>query len=167
MEKIPNQQQTTENGEQSGKRLRLPDLPDYKLGGEGELNPFNATDSEFLQFVQTLVPLEGEGLDQWTWMERRDFLNWCLDEGVLTIQNGRLVPAEESVPTAPLTQDTDAHAPNSAEEAGLLRDVERAKPVIASNPAISAQELAEALGLNSVVSAQSLKVYVNAHKSEG
>ena len=68
-----------------------------KLGVEGDLNGFDATDSEFLQFVQSLVPLTGENLDHWTWEERRDFLNWCLDEQVLTIQDGRLVPVEETM----------------------------------------------------------------------
>jgi hypothetical protein len=117
VEKIQNQQQTTNDGEQSGKRLRLPDLPDYKLGTNGEVNPFDATDSEFLQFVQTLVPLDGEGLDHWTWMERRDFLNWCLDEQVLVIQDGRLVPNEEQRATVPLTHDTnEREAPQGTED---------------------------------------------------
>ena len=158
MEKTQNQQQTIVDGEQSGKRLRLPDLPDYKLGTDGEMNPFDATDTQFLNFVQTLVPLNGENLDHWTWEERRDFLNWCLDEHVLVIQDGRLVPYEEGTPTAPLRHDD--------EEMGFLDDVELARPVIASNPAISAEELADTLGLNSAVYAQSLMVSVNAHKSE-
>jgi hypothetical protein len=158
VEKTQNQQQTIVDGEQSGKRLRLPDLPDYKLGTDGEMNPFDATDTQFLNFVQTLVPLNGENLDHWTWEERRDFLNWCLDEHVLVIQDGRLVPYEEGTPTAPLRHDD--------EEMGFLDDVELARPVIASNPAISAEELADTLGLNSAVYAQSLMVSVNAHKSE-
>ena len=119
MEKTPNQQQTTNDGEQSGKRLRLPDLPDYKLGTEGEVNPFDATDTEFLNFVQTLVPLNGENLDHWTWEERRDFLNWCLDEQVLTIQDGRLVPVEdeeEKIATALLSHESTEDAQKSTEE---------------------------------------------------
>jgi hypothetical protein len=162
MEQTQNQPQNTGSGEKSGQptmRVRLPDLPDYRLGVEGELNGFDATDSQFLQFVQSRVPLTGENLDHWTWEERRDFLNWCLDEHVLVIQDGRLVPYEEGTPTAPLRHDD--------EETGFLDDVERARPVIASNPAINAQELADMLGLISVVYAQTLKVYVNAHKSEG
>jgi len=161
MEQTPNQPQNTGSGEKSGQpsmRVRLPDLPDYRLGVDGELNGFDATDSQFLHFVESLVPLTGENLDHWTWEERRDFLNWCLDEHVLVIQDGRLVPYEEGIPTAPLRHDE--------EETGFLADVERARPVIASNPAISAEELADTLGLNSTVYAQSLMVSVNAHKSE-
>ena len=117
MEKIQNQPQTIVHGEQSGKRLRLPYLPDYTLGTDGEINPFDATDSEFLQFVHTLVPLDGEGLDHWTWMERRDFLNWCLDEQVLVIQDGRLVPNQEQGATVPLTHDTrEPEAPQGTED---------------------------------------------------
>jgi len=78
----------------------LPDLPDFKLGVEGDLNGFDATNIEFLTFAQSLVPVTGGG-DRWTWEERRDFLNWCLDEQVLTIKDGRLVPVEETIPTAP------------------------------------------------------------------
>jgi hypothetical protein len=108
MEQTQNQPQNTDSGAKNGQpaiRLRLPDLPDYRLGQEGDLNGFDATDSEFLNFVQALVPLTGEGLEHWTWEERRDFLNWCLDEQVLTIQDGRLVPVEEHIPTAPLTHE--------------------------------------------------------------
>lgn len=151
---------STSNGEQNGMqstRLRLPDLPDYRLGADGELNGFDATDSEFLNFVQSLVPLTGENTDHWTWEERRDFLNWCLDEHVLTIKDGRLVPFEETVPTQPLE-------PTQQEDTGFLHDVERAKPVMRANPGISAQELATALGWKSVLYAQTVKVYVNAQE---
>ncbi|MGZ3644954.1 MAG: hypothetical protein ACXVCM_14035 [Ktedonobacteraceae bacterium] len=119
MEKTQNQQQTIVDGEQSGKRLRLPDLPDYKLGTDGEMNPFDATDIQFLNFVQTLVPLNGENLDHWTWEERRDFLNWCLGEQVLTIQDGRLVPVsddEEKIASALQSQESTEDAHNSIEE---------------------------------------------------
>ena len=103
MEKIQDQQTTIDNGAQPGKRLRLPDLPDYKLGAEGELEPFHATDAEFLQFAAALVPITGDGdLNKWTWEDRRDFLNWCLDENVLTIKDGRLLAVEETIPTAVL-----------------------------------------------------------------
>lgn len=92
VETTSTQPQTTDDGDLSGKRLRLPDLPDYKLGTEGDIDPFHASDEAFLQFAASLVPLQGEGLDHWTWEERRDFLNWCLDEQVLVIVAGRLVP---------------------------------------------------------------------------
>ena len=163
MEQTQKAQQSTDNGEKNGQpnmRLRLPDLPEYRLGVEGDLNGFDATDAEFLEFIQSLVPLTGEGLDHWTWEERRDFLNWCLDEHVLTIADRRLVPnedPEEGTPTGQLSHDS--------EETGFLYDVERARPVIASNPEMSAKELAESLGLKSALYAQTVKVYVNAHKS--
>jgi hypothetical protein len=169
MDEIQDQPLSTDNGEKNGQpaiRLRLPDLPDYKLGAEGDLNGFDATDIEFLHFVQTLVPLTGENLDHWTWEERRDFLNWCLDESVLTIQDGRLVHIEEVVPSAPLAHETSTDAPNSEDDAGFMRDVERAKPVIHANQQISAKELADVLGLKSAVYAQTLKVYVNAQEEE-
>ena len=123
-------QQQKDSGAQHGQptmRLKVPDVPTCKPGDEGDLNGFDATESKLLHILQSLIPLTGENLDQWTWEERRDFLNWCLDEGVLTIQDGRLVPVEEElVATTPLPHDTDANAPNSAEDAGFLRDVERA-----------------------------------------
>jgi hypothetical protein len=174
MEETQNHTQSTDNGKQNGtpaRRLRLPDLPDFRLGIEGDLNGFDATDSEFLQFVQSLVPLTGEQLDHWTWEERRDFLNWCLDEQIVKIQNGRLVPVEERVVTASLSKQSEADytdtedAPDSTEGAGFLHDVERAAPVLRANPEISANELADALGLHSATYAQTVKVYVNAHKS--
>jgi hypothetical protein len=169
MDEIQNQPLNTNSGEKNGqpaRRLRLPDLPDYKLGAEGDLNGFDSTDSEFLHFVQTLVPLTGENLDHWTWEERRDFLNWCLDEGILTIQDGRLVHVEELGSSAPLTHETSTDAPKSEDDAGFLRDVDRAKPVIHAHQQISAKELADALGLKSAVYAQTLKVYVNAQHAQ-
>jgi hypothetical protein len=151
--------------EQPTMRIKVPDEPTCKPGPQGDQGGFDAAENELLHVLQSLIPPTGENLDQWTWEECRDSLNWCLAEGVLTIQDGRLVPVEELVPTALLTHDTDVDAPKSAEDTGFLRDVERAKPVIASNPAVSAKEQADALGLNSAVYTQSLKVSVNTHKS--
>jgi hypothetical protein len=170
MEETDHQQtdRQTDSGTQYGQptmRLRVPAVPTGKPGAQGDPGGFDVTENELLHVLQSLIPLTGENLDQWSWEERRDFLNWCLDEGVLTIQDGRLVPFEELVPTAPLTHDTDVDAPKSAEDTRFLRDVERAKPVIASNPAISAKEQADALGLNSAVYTQTLRVSVKAHKS--
>lgn len=93
-------QSSTDSGEKNGLqvgvgRVRLPDLPRCVLGQEGDaVNAFNATDEQFLAFIGTIAPLElgGEGLDHWTYEERRDFLNYCLDEGILHIEDGRLVP---------------------------------------------------------------------------
>jgi hypothetical protein len=162
MEQTQNHTQTTSNGAQNGKpiaHLRLPDLPEFKLGADGDLNGFDASNVEFSQFAHSLVPIKGDS-EQWTWEERRDFLNWCLDEQVLTIAEKRLVPVEdpeEKTPTAPLQADS--------EETGFLHDVERARPVMRANPEINAKGLADALGLKSVIYAQTVKVYVNAHKS--
>jgi hypothetical protein len=116
MEETQKAQPNIDNGEPNGTpvtHLRLPDLPDYKLGVDGDLNGFDATDLEFLNFVQSLVPLTGEQTEHWTWEERRDFLNWCLDEQVLTIKDGRLVPVEETIPTMPLSEES---APHTTEE---------------------------------------------------
>jgi hypothetical protein len=160
----------TNNGtqyEQPTMRLRVPAVPTYMPGAQGDPGGFDAPESELLQMLQSLIPLTGENLDQWTWKEHRDFLNWCLDEGVLTIQDGRLVPTEELVPTAPLTHDTDADAQDRAEDAGFLRDVEPEKPVIAANPAISAKEQADALGMKSAVYSQTLKVSVDTDNAKG
>jgi hypothetical protein len=172
MEETQKAQQNTASGEPNGKRLRLPDLPDLKLGIDGDLNGFDATDSEFLNFVHTLVPVTGENLDHWTWEERRDFLNWCLDEQVLTIQDGRLVPIEEEhIATAPLSENKEmvssvaADVPKSTEDAGFLRDVEHAKPVLLANPEISAKALADALGLQSALYAHTLQVFLQAQNA--
>lgn len=167
MEQTQKVQQNTDNGKKSGQpglRLRLPDLPEYRLGVDGELNGFDATDSEFLHFVQSLVPLTGEGLDHWTWEERRDFLNWCLDEQVLTIAGGRLVPFEEGTPTEPLSHDGEIEAASEAEDTSFLHRVELARPLIQVNPEITSQELADALGLKSAIYAHELKVYIHAEE---
>ena len=87
--------QQTDNGTQYRQptmRRRVPTVPTGKLGAQGDPGGFDATESELLHVLQSLLPLTGENLDQWSWEERRDFLNWCVDEGVLTIQDGRLVP---------------------------------------------------------------------------
>jgi hypothetical protein len=141
MDETPHPMPNTDNGRQHGtpgRHLRLPDLPDFKLGVEGDLNGFDATDSEFLQFVQSLVPVTGENVDHWTWEERRDFLNWCLDEQVLTIQGGRLVPVEETIPTAPLTSDTEGDTHRSSEDVEVVHVVDRESVVITANPIFSA-----------------------------
>ena len=64
---------------------------------------------------------------------------------------------EEKTPTTPLSHE--------GEETGFLHDVEHAKPLMQANPEMNAKELADALGLKSMVYAQTVEVYVNAHKS--
>lgn len=112
MEQTQNLTQNTDNGAQNGTpiiHLRLPDLPEFKLGVDGDLNGFDATNIEFSQFAHSLVPIKGDW-EQWTWEERRDFLNWCLDEQVLTIVDGHLVPVkdpEEKAPIVPLSAEEE------------------------------------------------------------
>lgn len=88
--------------------LRVSDLPRLILW-QSEQTASDARDEEFLYFAQSLVYLRGANLDHWTREQRRDFLNWCLDEQVLTIKDGRLVPADiqETVPTAKLTTEEE------------------------------------------------------------
>jgi hypothetical protein len=177
MEEIQSQQPSTGDGAKNGTpdaepmqtHIRLPQLP-YLTLGQSEHNAWKASDEAFFAFAQSIVPVkveEGDSLERsWTWEERRDFVNWCLDEGVLVVQDGRLVPVEEEqIPTAPLSHDTEADAQESAEDAGFLHDVERARPLVHANPEISAQELAEALGLHSSLYAKTLKVSINAHQT--
>ena len=90
------EQKNSEKIQQDPKfHLELRDLRSFQLGEEGEMNARYATDTQFLNFIKTLVPLEAEDgadLEHWTVEERRDFLNWAIDEGVLLVRNGRLVP---------------------------------------------------------------------------
>lgn len=105
-------QETTGTGAKSGLpvekpvHIRLPDLPVLLLG-QSEQNAWKASDEDFLRFARTLAEIqveEGNSLERpWTWEDRRDFLNWCLDEGVLEIKDGRLLAVEERIPTALLS----------------------------------------------------------------
>jgi hypothetical protein len=169
MDETPHPMPNTASGRPHGTpgtHLRLPDLPDFKLGVEGDLNGFDATDSEFLQFVQSLVPLTGENLEHWTWEERRDFLNWCLDEQVLTIKNGRLVSIEETIPTVPLHIDTEGDAPGSVEAVDVVHDGEDDVDHIIADPSSNTNELAEAPGLLSdEVSSQEVHDVMHAQQS--
>ncbi len=143
MDETPHPMPNTASGRPHGTaetHLRLPDLPDYKLGVDGDLNGFDASDSEFLQFVQSLVPLSGENLEHWTWEERRDFLNWCLDEQVLTIKEGRLVPVEDTFPTSPLAAGPKEDAPGSAEGAKEGGDDDHDIALIVVDPTTNANE---------------------------
>ncbi len=103
MEEIQIAPETTGNGAKNGLpvekpvHIRLPDLPGLLLG-QSEQNAWKAPDAEFLAFARSLAEIqaeEGDSVDRaWTWEDRRDFLNWCLDEGVLSIQDGRLVAVD-------------------------------------------------------------------------
>jgi hypothetical protein len=168
MDETPHPMSNTASGRPHGTRaphLLLPDLPDYKLGTEGDLNGFDATDSEFLHFVQSLVPLSGENLEHWTWEERRDFLNWCLDEQVLTIRDGRLVPVEETRPTSPLTTDPQEDAPGSAEDVEEVDDDDHETAIIVVDPTTNAHELADEPALHITSEAQPTQDPVNTQQS--
>src|SRR5437667_3539462 len=51
-------------------RRRVPTVPTGKLGAQGDPGGFDATESELLHVLQSLLPLTGENLDQWSWEER-------------------------------------------------------------------------------------------------
>ena len=55
--------------------------------------------------------------------------------------------------------------PRALKKFEVVHDVERLRAVITSDPAMSANELAEVPGVNSALNAQTVKVDVNAHKS--
>jgi hypothetical protein len=145
MEEPTHQQQDrqTDSSSQHGQqtmRLQVPDEAACELGETVVGSGFDVTQCALLHLLQSLIPLTDENLDQWTWEECRDYLHWCLDEGVLTIQNGRLVPVEELIPTAPLTHDTDGETPKSAEDAGLNSVVYASTPNMPIHAYESAQE---------------------------
>ncbi len=78
-------------------RLTLVQLKSFSLG-DSEITARHATDAQFLAFAASLVPLESEeeaDLQHWTVEERRDFLNWCLHNGILQIVEHRLMPLEQ------------------------------------------------------------------------
>ena len=99
----------TDNGARNGLpvakpvHVRLPDLP-HLLLGQSEQNAWKASDDEFQRFAADLVEIqieEGDTLERpWLWLDRVDFINWALDEDVLTIQENRLVANEEHIATA-------------------------------------------------------------------
>ena len=137
----------------------------FKLEGvEQACDVETCTAEQFNAFASEVADVEDVDTSAWPLEERRNLVNelwdFCRAENLdFPLTDVSEEDPEEGTPPAPLSHDS--------EETGFLYDVERARPVIASNPAISAKELADALGLNSAVYAQMLKVYVNAHKSEG
>ena len=139
MEEIQSQQQSTGDGVKNGTldakptqtHVRLPQLPYLKLG-QSEHNAWKASDEEFLAFAQSIVHVkveEGDTLERsWTWEERRDFVNWCIDEGVLLIEDGRLIPVEEKqVQTDSLSPDSEANVQERAKEADVVTTEKEAK----------------------------------------
>src|SRR5215471_4008201 len=132
MEEIQSQQQSTGDGAKNGTPdakprhtyVRLPQLPYLKLG-QSEHNAWKASDEEFLAFAQSIVQVkveEGDTLERsWTWEERRDFVNWCIDEGVLLVEDGRLIPVEEEqLQTYSLSPDSEANVQEHTKDADLF-----------------------------------------------
>lgn len=103
----PEAGKTTSSGSGNGTKVRLPDLPHLFLGPSSEKSVFEQSDAEFLAYIRGLVPLEGDNLDHWTWEERRDFINWCLEESILELRGDRLLPmiGVNREPSEPSPQD--------------------------------------------------------------
>jgi hypothetical protein len=172
-----------ERGSQAMKLIGTPAMPQLKPWDLAEIPLFrfrngkvvdveHATPEQFEAWrKQNGIPAKG-GV-KWNFEMRCKTLNYCRFYGVW---DALKFPIDFSAETAPNTAPTDApigaerraeisdsDVPNCAEDTGFLRDVERAKPVLHANPEISAKELADALGLQSAVYAQTLKVYVSIH----
>lgn len=75
--------------------LTLVELKLLKLG-ESEIDARHATHQQFYEFAASLVKLkpadEATNMQHWTVEERRDFLNWCLEKGILHIDGQKLLP---------------------------------------------------------------------------
>ena len=76
-------------------RLTLVQLKLFKLG-ESDLTARHASHGEFGIFACSVATVEG-GSEKWTVEERRDFLNWCVENKVLEAKEGRLVPCTPSM----------------------------------------------------------------------
>jgi hypothetical protein len=81
------------------------DLKLYRLGESGP-DARRASDTEFFTFASSIARLEGEKLDHWTVEERRDFLNWCPEMGLIESRDGVLHvkgPDVQAIHPAPKT----------------------------------------------------------------
>lgn len=89
MQTIPDGRENLTQGEEEAAPLvlRLVDLRSYRLSPDGP-NVREASDAAFLEFASSIVEVRGEGLGCWTVEERRDFLNWCFERGVLEVGEG-------------------------------------------------------------------------------
>jgi predicted GIY-YIG superfamily endonuclease len=74
--------------------IDLMDLKSYRLG-KTELNARHCTFDEFVSFARSLVQIADTGNVR-TVFQRRDFLNWCLQEGILRVEDDKLVPNVET-----------------------------------------------------------------------
>jgi hypothetical protein len=158
---IDSEQRTDHDGGKSNPSFTLLDLCrlTFSLDGVEVLNAQDATNEQFGALADVVSDVTN--VEQWYLEERRDFINglqaFCEEHDYpfpFTLVDEE---PEEGTPTAPLRHDS--------EETGFLYDVEHARPAMRDNPEISAKELADALGLHSEAYAQTVKVYVNAHKS--
>lgn len=136
--------------------LDLHRLTFHLEGIEETLNVEECTAEQFNAFAQAVADVEDVDTLVWPLEERRNLVNelWVFCEQEKFDFPLIDTDVEESTPTVPL----------NTEESGFLHDVERAKPIMQANPEIDAKGLAEALGLKSVVYAQTVKVYVNAQE---
>lgn len=71
-------------------KLRLRDLKLYSLG-EGGPNARTASDEEFNSFLISRVEIgEGSKGKRWTVFRRRDILNWCIENALLSVDGTTL-----------------------------------------------------------------------------
>lgn len=151
----------------------IAELPLFRFTSGQVVNVEQASDEQFEAWTrQQGIPVENRAnVAGWTFDNRCKLINHCrfygvwdalhfpIDVGAVGEKSAVALTDERAAPTP--TED----AQTSAEDAGFLRDVERAKAVVSANPEINAQALADALGLKSAAYAHTLKVYLHAHKS--
>jgi hypothetical protein len=127
-----------------------------------------ATEEEFQSWLEcngvdaSYVDREvlGEARRVTHWFTRRCLIiNDALDQGMsLELADGTVISiAQERAPSL-----SNQHSLKNTEDAGVLRDIERATSVMQASREISTTELADVLGLKSEVYARMLRVYVNA-----
>ena len=171
-----------ERGSQAMKLIGTPAMPQLKPWDLAEIPLFrfrngkvvdveHATPEQFEAWrKQNGIPAKG-GV-KWNFEMRCKTLNYCRFYGVWDALKFPIDFSAETAPTdAPKSAGrradiSESDVPKSAEDTGFLRDVERAKPVLHANPEISAKELADALGLQSAVYAQTLKVSLQAQNAQ-
>ena len=149
----------------------LAELPLFRFRNDKVVDVEHATPEQFEAWRKQNGILAKGGV-KWNFEMRCKTLNYCRFYGVWDALKFPIDFSAETAPTdAPKSTERraeifDSDAPKSAEDAGFLRDVERAKPVLHANPEISSKELADALGLQSAVYAQTLKVSIHAQNAQ-
>lgn len=74
--------------------LELKHLKLFRLG-ETELNARRCSFDEFVSFARSFIRVD-DPEDLRTVFDRRDFLNWCAEQGLLEIQDDRLIPVKKA-----------------------------------------------------------------------